>query len=112
MAGERRAENAGPIKRLVISHREMQLSSAPPFAGLRPVSPMSEMPPVGARGRKYLTVEEGGQLPTALRWDKCDRHLVLGGRVVAQCSKRRSSVRRGKKSRRAAPGSAMKPKCS
>lgn len=101
IAGERDAENAGSIERLVISPREMEPSGTPPFADLRPVSPTSQTPPVEVRGRKYLAVEEG-QLHAAFQWDRCDRLLVSGGRVVAQRLKRRSSVRMGKKSRRAA----------
>ena len=59
VSGEKAPENAGSIERLVISPGEMEPSGTPPIAGVRPVSPTSETPPVEVRGRKYLTVEEG-----------------------------------------------------
>ena len=48
------------------------------------MSPMSEMPPVGARGRKYLTVEEGGAV--AHRFAVGQVRSTPGSRRTRGCS--------------------------
>ena len=108
IAGERDAENAGSIERLVISPREMEPSGAPSIAGPRPVSPTSQTPPVEVRGRKYLTVEEEA---VARRFPVGQVRPAPGFGRTRGCSVVEETLERAD-GQEQPPGSAMKPKCS